>query len=307
MPGVNGIVRESDIVHTFEGWYAYTRQAARACERYRVPLVVTHWDTFPYEGHVDLRTRQEIARTYRIASCILATSGAARQALLQESVPEEKIRLQSMGVDVERFSPAERDPYLLQQLHLDASDFVFLFIGRLAAEKGVRELMYAFKALRQCPGSENAKLLLVGAGPEREWIRGLAESWRLQREVVLAPPVPYDEIHQWHRLGSVFVFPSVPSASVQEQFGYALVEAMSTGRPIITTRNGGIPDIVADAACVIAPGDVDALFKAMAALKENAGLCRRLGEGARRRAVGKFSTRVVSQNLKRLYCELCPR
>src|SRR5688572_7017943 len=57
MPGLGNIIAHSDIVHTFEAWNAYTRQAATICARHGVPLVVTHWDTQPYEGRVDSSLR----------------------------------------------------------------------------------------------------------------------------------------------------------------------------------------------------------------------------------------------------------
>ena len=305
MPGLGRIIAHSDIVHTFEGWNAYTRQAATICGRRGVPLVVTHWDTQPYEGRVDSSLRIEIMKAYSQASCILAPTNAAREALLADGVSPAKIVLQGMGVDARRFSPGERDPELMRQIPLRLDEFVFLFVGRLVADKGVSELARAFCRVRELIRTMDQKLLLVGDGPERPRVLAAARSAGLEDRIVLVPPVPYREIHRWHRLASVFVFPSIPIGSVAEQFGYALVEAMSTGTPVITTSSGGIPDVVGKAAIVVPPGDVEGLSQAMARLRTDVAERKRMGSLGRKHVLDYFSTEVVSKNLARIYRKLC--
>jgi glycosyltransferase involved in cell wall biosynthesis len=305
MPGLGRIIAHSDIVHTFEAWNAYTRQAATICARHGVPLVVTHWDTQPYAGRVDSSLRAKIMKAHAQAACILAPTNAAREALLTDGVSPEKIQLQGMGVDASRFSPGERDPELARQIPLRLGDFVFLFIGRLVEDKGVFELTRAFCRLRELIGTLDQKLLLVGDGPERPRVLSAARSAGLEDRVSLVPAVPYREIHRWHRLASVFVFPSIPLESVAEQFGYALIEAMSTGTPVITSSSGGIPDVVGKAALVVPPGDVEKLSQAMARLRTDKAERDRLGSLGRKKVLDSFSTEVVSKNLARLYRKLC--
>lgn len=304
MPGVARIAASAQIVHTFEAWYTYTQQAARACRAAGVPLVITHWDTLPYSQSVDQRARDEIDETLHAASKVVATTAAARSALLLEHVPEEKIIVQGMGVDTTRFSPGERSPALARRLGIGDRDFVYLFLGRLAPEKGIRDLVGAFYRVSQERTLPSSKLLLVGHGPEEEWVRRQAASWGLQERLLLAPPVAYAEVHLWHRLGDLFVFPSVPSERAQEQFGYALVEAMSSGQPVITTNTGGIPEVVGNCACRVAPGDVDALAAAMIELRRNEGERRRLASLARQRALERYSSMVVAERLGRIYDDL---
>jgi glycosyltransferase involved in cell wall biosynthesis len=144
----------------------------------------------------------------------------------------------------------------------------------------------------------------VGQGLERKWILEQAVSWGLQERILVAEPVPYRLVHLWHRLGDVFVFPSIPSATVQEQFGYALVEAMCSGRAIITTPTGGIPEVIGEAACLVSAGNIEELMNAMRAMRENAAERERLGLLARKRAVQLYSSTVVAEHISRLYLEL---
>jgi glycosyltransferase involved in cell wall biosynthesis len=305
MPGIGRIVRSSDVVHTFEGWYAFTRQAALSCAKLRVPLVITHWDTFPYSSTLDGRARERAGDPYRIASCVLATTAAARRALVADGVAESKIVVQGMGVDTSRFKPGARDPRTAREIGIDPGDFVYLFVGRLASDKGIRSLIDAFEHFSRSHDLGSSKLLLIGSGPEQAWVQERARSSGLGEKILIHPPVAYDKIDSFYRLGDAFVFPSVPMDGIEEQFGYALVEAMSSALPIITTFSGGIPDVVGDAAVVVPPRDIEALSTAMLRIKIATAEREELRARARDRVLRDFSTSVVSNRLAALYSSLC--
>jgi glycosyltransferase involved in cell wall biosynthesis len=97
----------------------------------------------------------------------------------------------------------------------------------------------------------------------------------------------------------VFVLPST-----SEGLPVALLEAMAAGCPIVATRVGGVPDVVTDGeeALVVAPGDPDALARAIGELLADADRARRLGEGARRR-VEELSPERIAEQLGALYRE----
>jgi glycosyltransferase involved in cell wall biosynthesis len=210
-------------------------------------------------------------------------------------VPARKIVRLGMGVDTDRFSPAPRDEELLQKLDLDPADFVFLYVGRLAPEKGLPSLIEAFQSL-QLP---DCRLLLIGSGPEKP-------NLNLSRTVMLIPSVSYSEVHRWHRLADAFVYPSRPTVSAEEQFGYSLVEAMSTEKAVIATRVGGMPDVVGEAGILVAPDNVPALASAMLQVYRDGNLRLQLGKAARTRVLERYSTTVVSARLAEIY-DKCAR
>lgn len=297
MPGISAIVRESRVVHTFEAWYAYTREAALACRRYGVPMVVTHWDTQPYT----MQARSVLLAAYDTAAAIIAPSSRAKGALLEMGIPEEKIVSLGMGVDTVKFCPAERNSEILKTCNIDATDFIFLFIGRLAPEKGLQTLLRAFKSIPSTIHGRRVRLLIVGDGPERPILRSMVASLQLDEAVLLVSRVPYQSIQRWHQLGDVFVYPSRRTGSAEEQFGYSIVEAMSSGKPVIASRVGGIPDVIGEAGILTPEEDIDGMSNAMNQLLSDPSLRRELGNAARVRAIRFFSTLAVSEKLAEIY------
>ncbi len=300
MPNVDAIVRASSIVHTFEAWYAYTSQASVSCKKHGVPMVVTHWDTKPYPDHL----RDRLLATYAAAPKILAPSSRARDALLAMGVQDKKIIRLGMGVDARIFCPGPRDPALMKELGFDESDFVFLFAGRLAPEKGLNVLVEAFAEFLRHGRRRVCRLLLIGDGPEGGRLRRLCAGLDLESSTSFVPSVSYGEIHRWHRLADAFVYPSLAVGTAEEQFGYSLVEAMSTGVAVIATEVGGMPDVIGDAGTLIPQNDPKALAAAMSRLFEDAAFRETSGQAARKRAVESLSTATVSAKLGRIYDEL---
>ncbi|MEY4416786.1 MAG: hypothetical protein RIQ53_4079 [Pseudomonadota bacterium] len=133
-----------------------------------------------------------------------------------------------------------------------------LFVGRLCAEKGVRVLIDAFVAARA--RGVAMQLVLVGDGPLRGEIEALVRQHGLQADVSLlgwrSSPQVRDELQR----ARAFVLPSFA-----EGLPVAIMEAFSLGRPVITTRIAGIPELVEDGrnGWLVAPGSVEALTDAL--------------------------------------------
>ena len=90
-----------------------------------------------------------------------------------------------------------------------------------------------------------------------------------------------------------------------ETFGIVVLEAMSCGRPVIASRIGGIPDVVADGetGLLVPPGDIEALRSAMAELLANPELREQMGCAAVQRAA-QFSASAIVPRVERIYQEL---
>jgi glycosyltransferase involved in cell wall biosynthesis len=130
---------------------------------------------------------------------------------------------------------------------------VFLFPSTVAdPRKNFPLLLEAFALLRSSLVPE-ARLLIVGDGPERPALEG-------RPGVVFAGRVGYDEVPAWIERARVVCQPSLI-----EPFGQAILEAMACGRPVVATRIGGPPEFVAAGAGVLVdPTDEDELAAALA-------------------------------------------
>jgi Glycosyltransferase len=211
-----------------------------------------------------LVTRQQVMEEYARASLILVLSEKAKETFLIAGVPEEKLFSTSRGVDVNRFTPAERPPEI----------FRAVFVGSLIERKGVHHLLTAWKRL----ALPDAELVLVGS-PSRQIESALADA---PANVVVRGFV--DDVAAELRRAVVHVFPSECEGSAK-----ATYEAAACGLPQIATRESG--DIVIDGVngIVIPPNDPDAIAAALERLHRDRDLAARMGAAGRERVVNHFT------------------
>ena len=92
-------------------------------------------------------------------------------------------------------------------------------------------------------------------------------------------------------------------SSITEGLGTSLLDAMAAGKPIVATRTGGIPEVVADGetGILVAPRDHDAMAEAIVRLLKDDDLRRRMGDAGRARARSLFSAERMVQNTVGVY------
>ncbi|HEU5098794.1 MAG TPA: glycosyltransferase family 1 protein [Roseiflexaceae bacterium] len=186
-----------------------------------------------------------------------------------------RVRWWRRGVDTERFRPMAPDPAMRARLtdgHPD--DFLALYVGRIAKEKGVERLR---EPLARLPG---ARLALVGGGPEFEQVRALYAG----APVVFTGFLDGDELVSAFASADALVFPST-----NETFGLVALEAMACGLPVIAGMSGGLVDVLDDSvnALVCNPLDPDSIAECLRRLQHSPELRARLRHGALTHARGR--------------------
>jgi glycosyltransferase involved in cell wall biosynthesis len=161
-----------------------------------------------------------------------------------------------------------------------------LFAGDLSRFKGMDVLLRAYADLGDAP-----PLVLIGR-------RCLDTPTRLPRNVVALGSWPHAAVMEAWRGSMLGLLPSVGP----EAFGIVALEAMASGRPVIASRIGGLPDVVVDGETgfIVPPGDADALRKAIKRLVDDSHLRARMGEAAKRRA-GEFRASAVVPRIEAVY------
>jgi rhamnosyl/mannosyltransferase len=157
-----------------------------------------------------------------------------------------------------------------------------LFVGRLVYYKGLDVLC---EAMTRCPGT----LLIIGTGPLEGAVRQWVDRRGLEARVTFVGDVPDDDLPAYYQACDMLVLPSTEKT---ETFGIVQLEAMAAGTPVVSTNlSTGVPWVNQDGASglVVPPADAGALAEAVCRLGADAALRRRLGEGARARAVSMFS------------------
>jgi len=153
------------------------------------------------------------------------------------------------------------------------------YLGRLAAEKGVRDLLVFGR-----------RLLCVGSGPLEDEVRSAGGEVTVARSV--------DELAGQLERMAVLVMPSRSVENWKEQFGRAAVEAMAAGVPVVAYDSGSLPEVVGDAGVLVREGDTDELVRAT----ESVVSARNgLGERGRARARARYRWDAVAGQMIALY------
>jgi alpha-maltose-1-phosphate synthase len=297
-------LRAFDIVHCLDTMYYYSYQAARARKNGDFKLVLTVWENIPFLHHNKAAARHK-ALIFEQADMFIAVSERAKEVLLLEGAPGDRICVTMPGIDTARFHPMEKDENLLQTVGCRPDDIIILYVANLFREKGIYDLLFAFRSLlNRIPAAQRVKLLIAGRGRERDGVARTIASLKLTNHASLLGPHGYDAMPGIHNLADIFVLPSLPIRTWQEQFGYVLAESMACGKAIVSTMSGSIPEVVGDAGILVQPNDFVSLAQALERLLVDADLRRSYGRRARQRAEDLFDANKVSATLRRHYDSL---
>jgi glycosyltransferase involved in cell wall biosynthesis len=234
------------------------------------------------------------------ATHILVDSVSQRDFLLREKVVSEvKSRVIAQGsicgVDTERFRPAvAMRATLRKRFAIAESDIVFLFVGRLAVDKGLLDLARAFLDVSSL--HENVHLLLVGPDEEhvREKVLNLCRSCSSRIHFEDFTDIP----EAFMASADVFCLPSY-----REGFGMAIIEAASVGIPAIGTRIYGVTDAIEEGITgyLYEPRNVQELAQQMTRMIEDEAERKAMGTRARERVVRLFTRERVTAAFVEFY------
>ncbi|MEO8333378.1 MAG: glycosyltransferase family 1 protein [bacterium] len=264
------------IVHA-QTEFVIGRLGAAAARRNGIPLVTSyHTDFGKYAESYGIpaikgMVNKSLARFHNLAARTYTPSHESATVLREMGV--YGVEEWGCGVDTDIFSPERRSRELRDQLGLGDA-FVFLHVGRLAAEKGVERILAAFARVRDMVAPRSVRLVIAGAGPRKDALRAAAPPdtqflGHLDRSTCL--PALYAS-------AEAFVF-----ASHTETLGLVILEAMASGTPVVAAPVGGVNAHLHHHVNGLAypPGDIKSFANAMARLVEDDTLRRRLARGAR--------------------------
>jgi glycosyltransferase involved in cell wall biosynthesis len=177
------------------------------------------------------------------------------------------------------------------EIQRDVGQSIVLFVGRLVPYKGVDVLLRALTTL-------DAVALIVGDGPLRTPLEQQASDLGVASRVRFLGNVDADELAALYLACNVFVLPSVTR---QEAFGVVQLEAMTAGKPVVSTDLGtgvGWVNSNGETGYVVPPRDTGALREALARLLGDAALQKSMGEAAAARVRSSFTLeRMIDETL----------
>ena len=256
--GLADALAGADVVHAAELGYWFSWQAARLKPRLGYKLALTVWETLPFvDAYRNVRTRRYRRDVLGATDLFLAVTERARDALLLEGAPAERIEVCPPGIDVERFAGA-------QAATAASGTRTLLSIGRLVWEKGHQDLLRAVALLR-ARGNRDVRVSIVGVGPEEQRLKAVARDLGLAGAVDFRGGIPHDEIAGAFAAADSLVLASIPTPYWEEQFGMVLAEAMAAQLPVVAAASGAIPEVLDGYGALFQPGDWRGLADVLAA------------------------------------------
>jgi glycosyltransferase involved in cell wall biosynthesis len=215
------------------------------------------------DGGLQLRTDLALAAFYGQCDVVLSPSRSTDERLGALGIEAQKIARWDRGVDLARFSPARREPGLLDPARINV-----LYSGRLTREKGVELLADSFlEAHRLRPALQ---LVLAGGGPEEATLRE-----RLGDAATFLGWLEGDALAAAYASADLFLF-----CSQTDTYGQVLLEAQASGLPVVAVAAGGPAELVAHGRSgLLCSPDPDVLGLTLAGLAGSPSARRRLSGG----------------------------
>jgi glycosyltransferase involved in cell wall biosynthesis len=250
-----------------------------------------HGGALPREFAAGSRMLEHLLRRVLSIPDVIVLLGEFQRKAYAEFLPSLPLYVAANAIDVEPLSKPVRKSTAEQPLKL-------VFMGRLAREKGVYEIIEAVGLLLR--EGVDVTLTIAGAGPEQAQLARRIAELGLSRSIALKGAVFGDEKHAIWLESDVFVFPTFHL----EGLPYALLESMAAGTVPVTCRVGAIPDVVEDQrqGLFVDPEDPQGLASAVRRLHEDRLELARLGTGAREKVLQHYTLGHLSARFMEIYC-----
>lgn len=285
--------RRAHVVSTHSSTDAWLVAVALFALGWPIPMVRTR--------HVSVPVRRDALTRWlytRATKRIVTTGRALKDELVRvNGFRADRIDSVPTGIDAQRFRPGDRAA-ARQALGLPPAAPIVGIVATLRSWKGHRYLIEAVGAL-----PAEVQLVIVGDGPQRAALEALVDRLGLRGRVRFAGNQA--DVLPWLQALDVFALPSYAHEGVPQ----ALVQAMMTGLPCVTTHVGSIAELALPdrTALVVPPQDSQALRAAIEKVLGDPALAGALGEAARAHCAEKYSYERMLDEMERVYREVSGR
>jgi len=177
----------------------------------------------------------------RFSNAVLVESDSEIEAIAARGIKNEYGRIVKMpaGIDTETFRPENADPEVIRSVGANPDNPTVLFVGRLAARKGVFNLLDMFHRAKK--ESKDAQLIIVGTGPQAGGLRAKAAKLEIMDSTHFTGALPFSMLSTLYASSDLVVFPSF-----WEGQGLVPGEAMASGTPCLAASVGWVPELIRD-------------------------------------------------------------
>ncbi len=282
LSGLEPFVKGAEIVVISDLYFFYGYHAARLAKENSKKIVAVLWENKANHLATKIPPYSFLVRyLVRNVDLFILRSEKGHEFTDSIGIPRSKTVVIYQGIDLTRFRPQKS--YLTGEIR-------FLYVGQITKEKGVEDLIRAFKEVHA--KFSHIHLDIIGDGP----LLSLLKKRYADSAITFHGFMGNELTATFYNAAHVFVSPSIsgkfgPFVLYEERFSYTLMEAQGAGCAIIATRCGGIPEEVGRENILVDQGDWHAMAREMEGLITDRRRLAKMGKYSRRRALGHFDPR----------------
>ena len=226
-------------------------------------------------------------RTLNYSDAIVAVSNeTAKSMQIEFFIDAEKLFVVYNGIDTDIFKPDENKRLTIRKKYsLGEEAKVILMAGVVHKQKGMHIGLKIFAEMKK--KNPEAKMVIVGDGPQLESLKKLAKRLTIENEVIFCGFIPNEETYLYYNTADIFLNPTIRV----EGLPIVTLEAMACGLPVVVSRIGGTQSTIDDGVSgfFVRPKDNRLLIKKTVQILNDPILSKKMGENGRQKVLVKFS------------------
>jgi len=280
-----------DIIHCQDIWSGIIGVVSK--KLLGKPYIVCAQGTDVYSSWKHKKTVTRIVS--KNADAVVALTEDMRKRLLD--MYKREVYIVPNGVELSRFEGISKQNSR-KKLGIKSNEKIILFIGTLRPVKGVKYLIKAMKTVFET--HHEARLLIVGSGEEKEKLRTLVRELNIEKQITFVGRVENELVPEYMAAADIFVLPSL-----REGMSIAILEAMASGLPIVTTDTCGMSEVIRDSknGFLVEPKKSDQLAEKISLLLQDENLRKEISTNNKEDAK-RYNWKKITAELEEIYRKL---
>ena len=306
MPATKKILKEmtkpGDVLYSVsEPNLLVTYRYAKIAKKLNLKHIFFTWQNVPYKSRLSglklKLTEWLIKKNIGLSSGVICGNSRALN-VIKPYLPNNFPSLVDpvSGMDTEKFRPGIESDFRAK--YGLENKTIILFVGAIDNRKGIFKMADSFKEAQKTDPSLH--LVIIGSGPMDKELKDYVNKKGSNDDVTILPWIDNKDLPGHFSNSDIFIYPSQPYGGWEEQFGYSIAEASSSGLPVISTKTGSIEDLVIDGktGILIEPDNMAGLTEAILKLSQDKNLRETLGKAGREFIIDNFSHKIIANKLE---------